>query len=254
VKARDKFFAAVQRGDLEKVRSVVESNPSLVWTAEIGSNTPVLQALALGHTEMAAWLSQSLIGALRDGAVPPDRLYAVLHDLGEAQALEGEELVARFLDHEDPELRYITVTVLALLWRNSGHLRDLELMLERDPSEMVREVCARGIGFLMSGTKDISTTRLLLRRFQDEQESAYVQKAAYDALESLWIPVAPAREAAAAAEEATRVLRGRAVHREPEFQPRLKADHVLPNWPDEWRQRVDWKFVDRLRKRMGVKS
>jgi len=34
----------------------------------------------------------------------------------------------------------------------------------------------------------------------------------------------------------------------------LKADHVLPNWPDEWRQRVDWKFVDRLRKRMGVKS
>ena len=247
------LFVAIAAGDLHQTARLIEEDPSRLFSRDANGHSPVVSALAFGHPELARYLARRMLGAIRRGIVRDEDLYSSIHALGEAQLTEAEGDIIRFLGHADPEVRYIAVSVLTFHWdRPSCHER-LEEIIGSDPSEDVRAVGARGLGYLMRGTKDKGVSALFLRKLRDSNEDGYVREAAYDGLREVWL--APAdRE-----HEVLRDIRDTAKRtldrdayvekvrrRSPEeFEAYMTLREM------EWLGKVDWGFVEMVEREVS---
>lgn len=126
--------------------------------------------------------------ALKEGRVQEEELYTLIHEFGNAGFLQAETEVARFLQHDDPELRYIAVNVLAIHWGKADYRGVFEQMLTADPDSRVRDIAASSLGYLLRESRDQRATRLLLEKLRDEAEDRYVREAAFEALLDIWFP------------------------------------------------------------------
>ncbi len=126
--------------------------------------------------------------ALREGRVPHDELYFVLHEFGNADFRETEADVGRFLTHDDADLRYIAVNVLTLHWDMSKYRNELERILVNDKDPDVRRIAAVGLGHVLQGSRDSQATRLLIEKLRQVSEDVEVRQAAFDALLVIWLP------------------------------------------------------------------
>jgi len=121
------FLDAIKAGDLETVRQMIQSNGDLLFVIDDYYGSPV-RAATNKHAEIADFLARIELQRLREGSVPKNHLYGAIHDLGEAahsetgyrgcESLrsEAEPVVAGFLAHDDEEIRYIAMSVLATHW------------------------------------------------------------------------------------------------------------------------------------------
>ena len=117
------FLKAIKAGDLETVRRMIQSNGDILFAVDY----PV-SAVTREHPEIAEFLARTELQRLKEGSVPETHLHDVIHDLGEAahsetgyrgcESLrsEAEPVVAGFLAHDDEEIRYIAMSVLATHW------------------------------------------------------------------------------------------------------------------------------------------
>jgi hypothetical protein len=69
---------------------------------------------------------------VQEGKVEQEDLCAIIHEFGNAGFEDSEKEVARFLTHPDPDLRSITVTLLALHWVKEAYREVFEQMLFDD--------------------------------------------------------------------------------------------------------------------------
>ncbi len=94
------------------------------------------------HPDVADYLAHSLLERLREGTVPD--VYGAIHDLGEAAhsttgyrgceilRAEAEPVVAGFLKHPEPNLRYIAINVLSFHWDMTRHARVFQQISQND--------------------------------------------------------------------------------------------------------------------------
>lgn len=126
--------------------------------------------------------------ALKAGRVPQEELCSTLHDFGEANFRDAEPQVAQYLAHPNENVRYTAVNVLALHWKSPEHIATLQRMLFEDADSDVRRVAATGLGAILKGSRDVRTSRLLIRRLRDSDENRFVREAAYEALVDVAVP------------------------------------------------------------------
>lgn len=247
------LFAAIAAGDLKRTARLVEEVPHRLFSRDPNGQSPVVSALGLGNREIARYLGEQVLAAIRKGVVREEDLYSALHALGEAKITEAEADVIRFLEHQDPEIRFIVASVLAYHWDRKSSLDHLERLLTSDPSEDVRAVAARGIGYLMRGTRDPRTSALLLTRFKDLDETQYVRKAAYDGLRSIWLtPKARDQEELEEIRNVAKRTLDRSAELEespPQSREEFEAEQILGNM--EWQSKVDWGFVEMVERQIA---
>ena len=126
--------------------------------------------------------------ALREDQIELDDLYSLIHDFGEAHFISAEPDVARFLEHPDPQIRYVAVHVIAFDWGMLKYRGALEGMLVGDPDGFVRQIAASGLGHLLRESRDARVIRLLLQTLRRDDEDGSVREAAYEALLDVWLP------------------------------------------------------------------
>ncbi len=126
--------------------------------------------------------------ALKADQIPMEDLPRTLHDFGEADFRDAEPQVVQCLKHPDPNVRYTAVNVLALHWMSREHIGTLQRMLFEDDDADVRGVAAAGLGAILDGSRDVRTTRLLIRKLRDLEENRLVREAAYEALVAVAVP------------------------------------------------------------------
>jgi hypothetical protein len=124
---------------------------------------------------------------LREGRIPHQEIYGLLHALGEAGLVEAAEDVARFVRDRDPNLRYIALNVLTFHWDMPMYRRECEQLLFEDPDEQVRGMAAAGLGFVLRESKDCTATSMLLQKLRDKNETGLVRHSAYDAVVDVWL-------------------------------------------------------------------
>ncbi len=123
-----------------------------------------------------------LLARLRAGAISSDQVYSLLHSFGEAGFLEAKPDVEGYLKHEDSELRYVALNVLALHWKCCEHRKTCEEFILTDSESENRGLGTCGLGALLEGTRDPNALMLLLQVFFDEGEEWHVRDSAYSAI------------------------------------------------------------------------
>ena len=133
---------------------------------------------------MIATLRQlrSQLARLRSGTIPPDELYGLLHQFGESGFIEAKSEIEKYLQHEDPQLRYIALNVLTLHWKCTRHRKTCEEFVLTDEDSENRRLGTIGLGALLEGTQDPEALDLLLQVFRDEEEEWHVRDSAYSAI------------------------------------------------------------------------
>ena len=249
------FRQAVKSGDLGTVKRMLQLYPDLLFEEDDYYGDLVRAATDL-HPEVADFLARVELQRLREGSVPDAHLYGAIHDLGEAAhvstgyagceslRLEAEPVVAGFLTHAEPQIRYIAVSVLTVHWDLRHYVDALMRMSMNDPDEWVRQIAISGIGVLLQGSQDRDGTRFLIGLFQNSEERSWIRQTAYDGLLEIWRGwefahaeylrrLAYEQELRGAADQApTEAERGQLEER----RARL------------WEEFVDWDFVARLRR------
>jgi hypothetical protein len=192
------FFDVIRAGDLGRVRQMLQDNSDLLLIEDERQWSPVLRATHSPFPEVADYLSQVLLQRIRNGTIPQDRLYAALHDLGEALhsgtgfrgceilRAEAAPVVAGFLKHRISRFRYIAVSVLSAHWDLVRYATTFQRMALRDPDDSVRKIALSSVGYLLRDTRDRNATKLLLHIFRDFGESAPTRQIAYEGLVEVW--------------------------------------------------------------------
>jgi HEAT repeats len=134
----------------------------------------------------------SLLVDLRAGIIPEDELYTVIHRFGNEGLIEAKPDVERFLNHPNPEIRYIALNVLTFHWMCREHRSTCETFALNDPDSDNRRMGAAGLGALLEGTRDPKALQMLIRIFRDEKEEWDVRDAAYRSI--LYVLGRPASE------------------------------------------------------------
>lgn len=248
-----KFFQAVRNGDLIATQRLVESDVSLLTETDDDRSSPILAALQSGNRTVVDFLARKALDALTAGLIARNSLYGIVHDIGEAQLMEAEDEIAALLDDEDPDLRYISVMVLTFHWDRRRYRLRLEKMLIADLSKHVRAVSARGIGHLLRETKDYLSTKLLLKKLDDESEDGYVRLAAYDSLRSIWLTEAEATQEIiqSASGEGDRFVRELDELTKARGRSPKDSERIFSSWETDWGRRVNWDFVARIRREVN---
>lgn len=122
---------------------------------------------------------------LRRGVVPPGALYSTLHDLGRERVEEGVPDIERFLTHDDPQLRYVALEVLAFHFQLPQHAETARRFLVQDPDDDCRRLGAAALGKLRRDTQDETTARLLAPVVRNLAENLTVRETAYLAMREI---------------------------------------------------------------------
>ena len=151
--------------------------------------------------------------AIRRGTLSKRELYRSIQAFGETDFQVARPEVERFLQSEEPELRFVALKVLTRYWRLPEHWKTARDVLEHDPDEECRFRAASDLGSLKMNTKDRETLSVLAHVARNEQEKPVVREAAYAAMKAV-------------------------LHYDPQEQLQLAA-HSLNLEKD-----VDWEMVD----------
>lgn len=127
----------------------------------------------------------SLLKALRRGALSPRETYRAIQAFGEMNFLEARPEVEGFLKSEDPELRFVSLKVLTLYWHLAEHWETARRVLEDDPDEDCRFRAAGALADLKRNTRDRQTLQVLARVVRNEQEKRVVREEAYAAMKAV---------------------------------------------------------------------
>ncbi|TMJ00691.1 MAG: HEAT repeat domain-containing protein [Bacillati bacterium ANGP1] len=189
-------------------------------------------------------LIRAKLTALRNGEIPPEELYGLIHDFGHAMLLEAEPDVVALLDHSDAQIRCIAVRVLTFHWNISRHWDRLIRLLRDDPDDEVKSFTAAGLGFVFQNARDPIVSQALIDKVRDRREHPLVREAAYSALREVWSPgsvdqdISDIRAEIRRSEEWDEELET-AGSRE-EFQSKLWM------WRQEKLLRIEWELVERI--------
>src|SRR2546427_2864258 len=189
-------------------------------------------------------LIRARLTALRNGEIPPDELYGLIHDFGHAMLLEAEPDVVALVDHQNAEIRWMGVRVLTFHWNISRHWDRWIRLLRDDPDDEVKSFTAAGLGFVFQNARDPIVSQALIDKVRDRREHPLVREAAYSALREVWSPgsvdqdISDIRAEIRRSEEWDKELET-AGSRE-EFQSKLWM------WRQEKLLRIDWEFVERI--------
>jgi|SRR6516225_5549072 hypothetical protein len=121
----------------------------------------------------------SLLTELREGHIPEENLYSVIHRFGNEGFIEAKADVEQFLVHPEPELRYIALNVLTFHWMCSDHRLTCEQFALNDPDSDNRRIGVSGLGALLEGTRNKAALGMLLHIFKNRTEEWDVRDAAY---------------------------------------------------------------------------
>jgi hypothetical protein len=200
------------------------------------------------HPEIADFLARIELQRLREGSVSKDHLYGAIHDLGETAhsetgyrgceglRAEAEPVVAGFLAHEDEQIRYIAMSVLALHWDLKHYAQTFQSMGRTDPDEFVRQMAVSNVGFLLRGSRDREACRFLLGIFRDPAQPACMREEAYEGLVEIWQGWDAAQALWARKIKQKDLLRAEAER----TGEGLQAERLSEN---AWEGFVDWNFV-----------
>lgn len=244
------FFLAVREGDLNKVRSLIDSDLSLLWARDRDGNSPIIEAIRARQNGILVHLSMRALQALRYRLIPPEGLYSVLHDFGEAHFYAAEPDMAGLLGSEDPELRHAAISVLTFHWNKRAYRDQLQRLMIRDPAEYVRAIAARGLGHLFTESQDTALTRALLQKLRDNSESGYVRLAAFDALRDLWVAAKPEEEVKSIEKRAQEAVTEAEDLRQARVRSVEDFDTAQNLWGMAWSLRVDWELVDQIERKL----
>lgn len=151
--------------------------------------------------------------AIRRGTLPKREIYRTIQVFGEMDFQEARPEVERFLQSEEPELRFVALKVLTRYWRLPQHWQTARDVLEHDPDEECRFRAASDLGSLKMNTKDKETLSVLAQVVRNEREKPVVREAAYTAMKAI-------------------------LHYDPREQLHLAAHNL------DLEKDVDWKLVD----------
>lgn len=191
------FLRAVKAGDLVRVKQMLQEDRFLLFVVDNYYGSPVRAATDL-NPQVADYLAHAELEWLREGTIPEGHLYGALHDLGEAAhsstgyrgcerlRAEAEPVVAKFLAHEDPELRRIAISVLSVHWNLAKYARVLQQMSLDDPDEFIREISLDSMSFLLAGTRDPHAARFLIDVLRDTHQPDAMRQTAYEGLVEVW--------------------------------------------------------------------
>ncbi len=120
-----------------------------------------------------------LLDDLRAGKFAAEDIPAVLRCFADAFRMEAEADIEALVTHDAPEVRAAAVEVLALHWRIAEYRSLCEYLLRYDEDAGVRSAAARGLGVLLSHTRDKMALRQLLEAARDPSEARRVRQATY---------------------------------------------------------------------------
>ncbi len=191
------FREAIKGGDLNAVRQMIHTNPDLLFIRD--ETGGLMRAVTDSpNSDVADYLARSMLQRLREGTIPDAHVYSAIHFLGEAAhsetgyrgceilRAEAEPVVAGFLVHPKPNMRYIAIMVLALHWDLSRYARAFQRISQSDVDDSVRAIALRSVGLLLRGTRDYDAARLLLSIFRDSAQEAGARETAYEGLVDVW--------------------------------------------------------------------
>jgi hypothetical protein len=122
------------------------------------------------------------LAKLRSGELEDDEVYDILHRFGDSEFVEAKTDVEKYLDHDNPQLRYIALNVLTIHWRCAEHRKVCNEFILSDPDSDNRRLGTAGLGAVFQGTRDSAALKLLLQVFSDEDEEWHIRDSAYRAI------------------------------------------------------------------------
>lgn len=183
---------------------------------------------------------------LRNGKVPSEGLYDLIHTFGNEHFLEAEPDAVALLNHPDWEFRCLAVRVLTYHWDLRRYRDELIRLLRRDPEYKVRFHTAGGLGFVFRDSRDPVVSQALIDNIRNNNEDTYMRELAYDSLRKMWSKRNPTDF------EADPKERDKAHDAAPSREERLG---ILWMWRQEKSLKIDWEFVERVEREIrGVIS
>jgi len=189
-------------------------------------------------------LLRSKLTALRNGQIPPEELYGLIHDFGHAMFLEAEPDVVALLDHSNARIRCIAVRVLTFHWNVRGHRDRLIPLLRNDSDDEVKSFTAAGLGFVFQNSRDPIVSQALIDRVRDGNEHPLVREAAYSGLREVWSPGSVDQDISDIGAE---------IRRSEEWDKELETAGSREEFQSKlwmWRQekllRIEWELVERI--------
>lgn len=151
-------------------------------------------------------------------------------------------MVAGFLAHDAPMIRYIAISVLATHWDLKRYVQTFRALGQSDPDEDVRQIAVSSVGWMLRGSRDRDASRFLLGIFRDPCQPAWIRETAYHGLVEIW----QGWDAAHAL--FIRILRRKDVLRAEAEKVSASGEKPQIDWRPEnaWEEFVDWDFVAQL--------
>jgi hypothetical protein len=256
------FREAIKAGDLHAVKQLLHTTPNLLFIGDDYYGSPVRAAADSRNPDVADHLARSMLQRLREGTILDAHLYGALHDLGEAAhsttgyrgceilRAEAEPVVAGFLAHPEPNLRYIAISVLSFHWDMTRYARVFQQISQNDLDDDVRGIALGAMSWLLRGTRDHEAARLLLSILRGSTQEALDRKWAYEELVLVW-----------QGWDASRVLSVKKTERE---KPIREAAKEATTWKERmeiekgldraWEDIVDWGFVAQVEREVKQES
>lgn len=118
------------------------------------------------------------------------KLFNAINDLGEEGYTKAKDVIASYLNDGDPQIRNISLVILAILWGYKAYYPVAKNFLLNDPEEENKMAGATAIGKLFRGTHNKEVIKILLPFFLDKTRSSIFREAIYGAiLDVLGIPI-----------------------------------------------------------------
>lgn len=249
------FLSAVKAGDLDRVRQMLAENADLLFAEDDHYGSPVRAATDL-HPGVADYLARVELVRIREGSVPPNKLYGAIHDLGEAAhsttgyagcerfRTEAEPTIAGFLDHREPQLRYIALNVLSFHWDLKPYVETFLWVASTDPAEDVRDMALSGAAYLARGSQHPKVTRALLAVLRDPTKDATARKSGYNDLREVW-------EGFDAAFRIYQLTLGKELALRDAAKERGDLESELEDARQRlWDESIDWGFVESVERKL----
>ena len=128
---------------------------------------------------------RQLLHALQQGQFSQPEMYKALVAFGRYNFREARAEVEQLLTHEDAEIRYTALNVLAFDWVLKEHWRTALDVLRHDPDDDNRLQAANALGALRNDTQDRDLLKELAQVVRNEQDDPFVRKAAYRAMKAI---------------------------------------------------------------------
>jgi HEAT repeat protein len=112
-------------------------------------------------------------------------VYSALIRIGKLEVRELESDVAKFLAHEDPELRSAAIRVLGFYWELPAYAAVASEMIDAESDPAPRAVAIMAIGSYFRGSRSPEVVRRLAMVLVDEENNRRVRSAAYDSIATI---------------------------------------------------------------------